>query len=256
MAPAARLGENKGMTRDDGNPAGLRAHYEAMWERAHGAIATGDIDRDERVLAGPDARRGLTLIARPGPVLAARFDALLDRLAGAEPGQYRHPPADMHVTILSLFTVTDRPAAQLAQLDAYGAAVRAALEGMQAFEIGFEGITLSRGAVLARGFPRGPALDSLRERLRGELRARGLGASLDQRYRLVTAHATLFRFAAPLREPARFATLLEGLRDTPLGSMRVDQLELVINDWYMSNATLERVDVLGLPAEAARRHQP
>lgn len=73
----------------------------------------------------------------------SRFDALLDRLAQAEPGQYRHPPADMHVTVLSLFTVTDHPGAQLAQLEAYRAAVYAALEGIAAFEIGFEGITCS-----------------------------------------------------------------------------------------------------------------
>lgn len=234
----------------------LHAHYAAMWERAHGAIAAGDIDCDQRLAAGPDARRGLTLIARPGAALAARFDALLDRLAAAEPEQYRHPPADMHLTVLSLFTVTEDPAAQLARLDGYRAAVRAALNGMGAFEIDFDGIALSRGAVLARGFPRGPALEGLRERLRSELLARGLGGTLDQRYRLVTAHATLFRFAAPLRQPSRFAALLAELRDAPLGSMRVDALELVINDWYMSSASLRRVDVLRLPAAATRRYQP
>jgi 2'-5' RNA ligase len=236
------------MSRSDSRPAGLQAHYEAMWERAHGAIAAGDIERDGRVLAGPDPRRGLTLIARPGPALRARFDALLDRLAAAEPGQYRHPPADMHLTVLSLFTVTEEPGAQLAQLDAYRAAVRAAVEDTEPFEIGFEGITLSRGAVMACGYPHGPALETLRERLRGQLRARGLGASLDQRYRLVTAHATLLRFATPLQQPSRFAALLEDVRTEPFGSMRVDQLELVVNDWYMSSGSLRQVELLRLPA--------
>ncbi|CAN7230854.1 2'-5' RNA ligase family protein [Massilia sp. LjRoot122] len=230
----------------------LHAHYAAMWERAHGAIGAGDVDRDERLAAGPDTRRGLTLIARPGAALAARFDTLLDRLAAAEPDQYRHPPADMHLTVLSLFTATEDPAAQLARLEEYRAAVHAALDGMAAFEIDFDGIALSRGAVLARGIPRGPALEGLRERLRGELLARGLAGTLDQRYRLVTAHATLFRFAAPLRQPSRFAALLAELRDAPLGSMRVDQLELVINDWYMSSAQLERVEVLRLPEPSPR----
>ncbi|KFI08918.1 2'-5' RNA ligase family protein [Massilia sp. BSC265] len=238
------------MSRSDSRSAGLQAHYDAMWTRAHGAIAAGDIDRDERVLAGPDPRRGLTLIARPGPALAARFDALLDRLAAAEPGQYRHPAADMHLTVLSLFTVTENPAAQLAQRDAYRAAVHAAVGGIEAFEIGFEGITLSRGAVMACGYPQGGALETLRGRLRDQLRARGLDASLDQRYRLVTAHSTLLRFATALRHPARFAAMLEELRNAPFGSMRVDALELAINDWYMSSASLQRVDVLRLPARA------
>jgi 2'-5' RNA ligase len=242
--------------KDDSRSPDLHAYYDAMWTRAHGAIAAGDIERDERVLAGPDPRRGLTLVARPGAVLRARFDALLERLAQAEPGQYRHPPADMHLTVLSLFTVTEEPGAQLAQLDAYRAAVHAALKGMEAFEIEFAGITLSRGAVMACGYPRGPALETLRERLRIQLRARGLDASLDQRYRLVTAHATLLRFAAPLRQPARFAALLEELRHAPLGSMQVDALELVVNDWYMSSGSLQRVELLRLPGRTARGVQP
>lgn len=237
---------------DDSRSLDLQAYYDAMWTRAHGAIAAGDIECDERVLAGPDERRGLTLIARPGPLLKACFDALLERLAQAEPGQYRHPPADMHLTVLSLFTVTDQPGAQLARLDDYRAAVDAAVAGMEPFEIGFAGITLSRGAVMACGYPRGPALETLRERLRIGLRARGLDASLDQRYRLVTAHATLFRFAAPLRQPARFAALLGELRAEPLGSMRVDELELVVNDWTMSSGSLQRVELLRLPAFSPR----
>lgn len=236
------------MTRDAAHSSDLQAHYDAMWERAHGAIAAGDIERDERVLAGPDPRRGLTLVARPGPVLRARFDALLERLAQAEPGQYRHPPDDMHLTVLSLFTVTEEPGAQLAQLEAYRAAVHAALAGIEPFEIDFAGITLSRGAVMACGYPRGPALETLRERLRVQLRAGGLDASLDQRYRLVSAHTTLFRFAAPLQQPSRFAALLEELRTAPFGSMHVDQLELVVNDWYMSSGSLQRVEVLRLLA--------
>ncbi|MFC0253714.1 2'-5' RNA ligase family protein [Massilia consociata] len=227
-------------------PIDLQAHYDAMWERAFGAVATGDIDCDARLAAGPDPRRGLTLIARPGAALAGRFDALLDRLAGCEPRQYRQPGADMHVTVLSLFTVTDDPVAELARVDEYRAAVRSALDGIGTFGIDFCGITLSRGAVLARGFPRGPALEMLRERLRGALRARGLDGSLDQRYRLVTAHVTLLRFVAPLREPSRFAALLEALRDEPLGSMQVDSLELVINDWTMSSGSLQRVEAWSL----------
>lgn len=234
------------MTTSPPSPAALRAHYDAMWEHAFPAVAAGAIDCDTRLAAGPDPRRGLTLVARPGAALAARFDALLDRLAGAAPGQYRHPRADMHLTILSLFTVADDIAPALARLDDYRAAVRAAVAGAPAFDIEVDGIALSRGAVLARGFPAGPVLETLRERLRAALRERGLDASLDQRYRLVTAHATLLRFVQPLAEPARFAALLGELRDAALGVMRVEEVELVVNDWYMSAASLRRVETLRL----------
>jgi 2'-5' RNA ligase len=224
----------------------LQIHYDIMWDRAFSAVACGDLDYDNNITAGTDLRRGVTLIACPNEALRARFDAVLDLLAGSEPNQYRYPVSDMHVTILSLFTVTENSAQQLHRLADYRTAVSAALEGIKAFKIDFAGISLSRSAVLAQDFPRGPALKTLRERLRVQLRDRGLNASLDQRYRFVTAHTTLFRFAAPLQDANGFAALLVSLRDEPLGSMRVDEVELVINDWYMSTNLVEQLAIIPL----------
>jgi 2'-5' RNA ligase len=225
----------------------LHAHYDAMWDRAWPAVANGDVDCDTHLAGGLDPRRGLTLIARPGAALAARFEALQDRLIDADPCQYRQPRADLHVTILSLFTVTADYAPHLARRADYAAAVRTALAGLPVFDIDVDGITISRGAVLARGFPRDGTLELLRARLRDTLRARGLDGMLDQRYRLVTAHATLLRFVAPLAEPDRFTVALAGVRDMPLGTMRVESLQLVVNDWYMSNAAVEPVETFTLP---------
>jgi len=226
----------------------LQEHYDTMWEHAFGAIACGEVDCDTRLAAGSDPRRGISLIARPCPSLQACFDGLLDRLADAEPRQYRYPAADMHMTILSLLTAGAGAAIHPALVDDYRAAAQAAVDGIEPIEIDFDGIALSRGAVMARGVPRGPALEILRERLRSALRERGLDGALDRRYRLVTAHMTLFRFTEPLRDAARFAALLDGLRDKPLGIMRIEQAELVVNDWYMSSQSLVRVAVLPLRA--------
>jgi 2'-5' RNA ligase len=224
----------------------LRAHYDAMWARAWPDVSRGDVDCDRHLAGGLDPRRGLTLIARPGPALAASFEAAQDALLAADPHQYRQPLPDLHMTVLSLFTVTDDYAPHLARRADYAAAVRAALDDLPAFAIDFEGITISRGAVLAKGFPRDGTLERLRARLRDALRARGLDGMLDQRYRLVTAHSTLLRFVAPPPEPARLAVALAALRDKPLGTMRVDSLQLVVNDWYMSSAAVEPVETFTL----------
>ena len=228
----------------------LAAHYDAMWEHAHCAIARGEVDCDTRLAAGPDPRRGISLIARPCQALQASFDHVLERLADAEPAQYRYPAADLHMTILSLLTVSADAVIHPALVDDYRAAVQAAVDGIDAIEIGFDGIALSRGAVMARGVPRGPSLEILRERLRRQLRERGLDGALDRRYRLVTAHMTLFRFTEPLRDAARCAALLHALRDEPLGALRIDRVELVINDWYMSSQSL--VQVAALPLRTQR----
>jgi 2'-5' RNA ligase len=224
----------------------LGAHYDAMWDRAWPDVARGDVECDRHLAGGLDPRRGMTLIARPDPALASRFAALQDRLAEADPHLYRQPRADLHMTVLSLFTVTEDYGPHLARRTEYAAAVRAAVEGLPAFDVGFGGITISRGAVLAKGFPRDGTLERLRARLREALRERGLDGMLDQRYRLVTAHSTLLRFVARPADPARLAAALAAVRDEPLGTLRVDTLQLVVNDWYMSSAAVEPVEAFAL----------
>lgn len=230
------------------NPANqsLATHYDAMWGQAYGAIARREVDCDTRLATGPDPCRGISLVARPGQALRARIDHVLDRLADAEPEQYRYPAADLHMTILSLLTVSANAAIHPGLVDDYRGAVEAAMDGIDAFEIGFDGIALSRGAVMARGFPRGPSLEALRERLRTQLRERVLDGALDRRYRLVTAHMTLLRFTEPLRDAARYAALLYALRDDRLGTLRIDHAQLVVNDWYMSSQSLVQVATLPL----------
>jgi 2'-5' RNA ligase len=100
--------------------------------------------------------------------------------------------------------------------------------------------------VLAQGFPCDGTLEALRERLRAQLRARGLDASLDQRYKLVTAHATLLRFVRPPAQPERFAAALAALRDAPLGRLRVGRVELALNDWYMRSGSLHDIETFDL----------
>lgn len=130
----------------------LQVHYATMWNSAFGAVARGDIDCDTRLAAGRDLRRGLTLIACPSPALQARFKFLLDRLALREPQQYRYAVTNMDVAILPLFTAIENPVSEFIQLTDYIDSVRAALDGIEAFDIKFHGITMSRVLCLPKGF--------------------------------------------------------------------------------------------------------
>jgi hypothetical protein len=62
----------------------------------------------------------------------------------------------------------------------------------------------------------------------------------------VTAHSTLMRFAGPLQDPLRFARELEAWGEEPLGQMRVQEVELVVNDWYMSHQSLRLLETFPL----------
>lgn len=156
-----------------------------------------------------------------------------------EPEQRYQPASDLHHTVLSLFTATVDHQPHMARLPDYLGAVSEVVAGTSPFTIDVRGVTLTPGAVLAQGFPRDDTLAVLRDKLRRAISARGLGGALDQRYRLVTAHMTIVRFAVPLREPERFVSALQEARSTDFGSTRVEQLELVFGDWFHTRAREE-----------------
>jgi 2'-5' RNA ligase len=160
-------------------------------------------------------------------------------LRNLDPEQYYYNTSELHVTALSLFTATEEVDRYLARYDLYKEAVRAALAGAPSFGIEFAGVTLSREAVMIRGYPDSAALNETREALRRELRARGLTEGLDGRYRLETAHMTVARFRHPLRDSRAYTELLERHRSHPFGRTQVQELHLVRNDWYMSPSVVE-----------------
>jgi 2'-5' RNA ligase len=218
----------------------LAARYDALWHASAPSVREGAVTLDAFAFAkADDARRGVTLLARPSAAVARAITGLLDELRAIEPAQYYQPVRDLHVTVLSLFTATVDHAAQMARVDDFRAAVAEAVDGAAPFDVDLTGVTLAPAAVLARGFPHDDTLERVRERLRQALAARGLGSTLDQRYRLTTAHTTLVRFAHSLRSPARFVDALDAARDRPFGTFTVNRLELVLGDWYQSSERAE-----------------
>jgi 2'-5' RNA ligase len=227
----------------------LQKRYDKLWSAAIGKIRTGKIESD-RVLAGGlvDHRRGLTLIARPTVEVREKVATFLRELRRLEPDQYYYARADLHLTILSLFTATVAYKRFLAHTEKYLAAVESALQKAGPMRIEFAGITASPGAIMIQGFPDSEALNDLRDNLREQLRIRGLTRGLDVRYRLETAHMTVARFRAPLRDSEHFASALARSRRRSFGSTTIKNLSLVTNDWYMTHRTLETLNPYRLVA--------
>jgi 2'-5' RNA ligase len=220
----------------------LQKRYDDLWSAAIGKIQTGKIESDRVLAAGlVDRRRGLTLIARPSADVRKKVTTFLRELRRLEPEQYYYAASDLHLTILSLFGAMTKPARFLVHLEKYVAAVDSVLREAGPIQIKFAGITVSAGAIMIQGFPDIDALNELRDNLRQQLRVRGLTKRLDVRYRLETAHMTIARFRAPLRDSKQFASVLEHARHRPFGSVTIKSLSLVTNDWYMTHQTLETI---------------
>jgi 2'-5' RNA ligase len=230
----------------------LQERYTGLWNGAIGEIRAGRVMMDPLLASRePDRRRCVTVLARPSAAIQHSVSEFLDELRVVNPEQYYYDPAELHLTVLSLFTATLEHERYLERYAEYLAAVKAALANAVSFAVDFSGVTLTREAVMIQGFPMTTTLNNLREVLRNELRARHLTEGLDGRYILQTAHMTAVRFRAPLRENAHFAEVLERYRDRPFGRMQVQELNLVRNDWYMSRSSVAVLERFQLSSSSA-----
>jgi 2'-5' RNA ligase len=205
-------------------------------------FATGRVRTDPHLLdRAADDRRGLSLIIRPVPDMTARLTGLIDHLREIAPGQHVYQPDELHITLLALIGAASGFDLGAVPVAAYHALLADLFAHVRPFEVHFTGVTASPDGVMVCGHSEGDALNSLRDQLRERLAQAGLGATLDRRYRIVTAHSTILRFCV---QPANLPALVEfltPLRDHNLGTFRVNLVELVTNDWYMSH---DRVKVL------------
>lgn len=222
--------------------ARLKARYDRFWSETIGRIRAGRVERDPVLESRlPDQRRGLTLIARPSATVRQSVVSFLRELQELEPDQYFYTATELHMTVLSLFTAMVEHGPFFARIKQYLAALDDALRGVAPFRIEFEGVTTSAGTVMIQGFFEDGALNDLRDALRSQLRLCGLGGGVDERYRLESAHMTVVRFRAPLRDSERFARALEAARRRSFGATVVRNLSLVKSDWYMSRRTTETI---------------
>ncbi|MEJ5246713.1 MAG: 2'-5' RNA ligase family protein [Caldilinea sp.] len=214
--------------------------YDALWRQAMAHYAEGRVEIDP-YLAEPqnDRRLGVTVIARPSPEVIERLMTFIRRMVEVEPEQYFYRATDLHVTILSLFTATERWEPHFARLSDYLDACAEVLSQAERFTVEFRGVTAAPGAILCQGFPCNEALNALRDRLREALHRRNLGQGLDVRYRLVTAHMTLMRFQRPPSALPLLIDLLQAHRDVHFGQTTFASLQVVKNDWCMRTEKVE-----------------
>jgi 2'-5' RNA ligase len=85
---------------------------------------------------------------------------------------------------------------------------------------------------MVQGFLKDDALNTIRTQLRENFKNSGLEQSMDKRYTIQTAHATVFRLKEKLCNKAEFLQIVNDYRDYYFGTSSVNNLEFVLNDWY------------------------
>jgi 2'-5' RNA ligase len=211
-----------------------QAVYDRLWAEAQEHFAAGRVRTDAHLLdRASDRRRGISLIIRPTPDIIARLGVVIDALNAIAPGQHVYRPDELHVTLLSLISAAADFDLDAVPLDRYRAVLEKLFAQVQPFTIRFTGVTASPDTVFVGG--QSDALNTLRDRLRADLTRAGLGETLDRRYRIVTAHATVLRFQTQPDCLLKLVRYLAAQRTRDLGDFTVSAVEFTFNDWYMSH---------------------
>jgi 2'-5' RNA ligase len=214
----------------------LIQHYDAMRRAAFDQLQQQGPSVDSLIDSAQDTRRGITLLARPAEGITAKIAAVLADFHQSEPDQYYYPVSDIHLTVLSIISCYPGFALNDINVEAYQDTASAIARQTAPFAIRFSGLTASPSGVMVQGMPLGEGLKHLREETRRFFRKSGLQQSIDLRYTLQTAHATVIRFKSGLLNTAAFIKKVEQYEGLDFGVFTVDAVELVYNDWYQRAA--------------------
>lgn len=214
--------------------------YEQLWQDAVAAFERGEQKTDVHLPdKARDSRRGVTLVFRPS---AAVLDVVVDfigRLEAVCPGQYFYQREEMHVTVLSIITMTESWRAEMDRFEKCRHIIRDVLNGQRTFKVRFSGVTASPDSVMIQGFPKDDGLAAIRDTLRGTFTRAGFGDMLDRRYKVTAAHISIMRFCKAGADMKRLLAFLKESREVDFGECNVDRLELIFSDWYASADTVK-----------------
>lgn len=219
----------------------LAAHYNQLFVESSKAILDNNYVIDTKIDAENDNRFGITLLIRPPESIKNKIQLFLNELKKEDDSQYFYPNSDIHITVLSIISCYDGFSLKQINPSEYIAIIEENLAALQNLEINLNGITASSSTIMIQGFPSNESLNSFRDSLRTTFKNTNLEHSIDSRYTLFTAHISVCRFRKNIANTENLISILEKHRTHDFGKFKVNELELVYNDWYQKQ---EKTQVL------------
>lgn len=212
-----------------------------MWKESLQKIEEQGFDFDSLIDSERDDRFGITLLIRPDQKVKESIQEFINEIKQVEPHHHFYPTTDIHVTVMPLISCYE--GFRLTQIDPqkYIDLLADCLIAIPGFIIQFCGVTASPSCIMVKGFPSNATLELVRNRLRAAFKKVPLEQSLDKRYPLQTAHSTVIRFKHQVRNPMEILAKIEQFNDCDFGTFKVDQMELVFNDWYQREKKVKQL---------------
>ena len=224
----------------------LEFHYNQLNSESLEALHEGRYHIDHLIDSPSDSRRGITLLIRQNEQIKANIQEFQSAIKEVEPYQYYYPSSDLHVTTLSIISCYDGFKLSQIDINQYIDLLTEELTNTRGFQIEFRGTTLSRSGILIKGFPN-PTLNQIRDKLRTRFKKSEFQSSIDSRYQIKTAHCTVMRFRKQLQNIEELINKINQYENLSFGTLKVNSLELVYNDWYQKYSktkTLKQITLI------------
>lgn len=219
----------------------LTAHYNDLWERSIQKIKAENFQVDPLLDSHADNRYGVTLLIRPDAPVKKNIQQFLTDLKTIEPDQYYYRDSDIHITVMSIISCYNGFALEQIEIASYIELIQKSIASAKKTEISFRGITASPSCIMIQGFLHDSTLNNIRDELRNNFKHSSLQQSIDKRYTIQAAHATVVRFRKEVQNKEEFLDRLEKYRDHNFGTFTVNSLELVFNDWYQREEYVKKL---------------
>lgn len=215
--------------------------YSQMWLDSIDKFESNECVIDPLIHDPTDMRRGITVLSYFDNAVAVEISNFLDELNIIEPAQYYYPKNELHLTILSIIScITGFKLANI-DVEAYISVFKETLHNIDGFKVHYKGITVSPSCILIQGFPEGKQLNHLRDALRVNFKKAKLAATIDSRYKILTAHTTAVRCLTPFKNSHNVMKILSKYKNHDFGTLEVNSLELVFNNWYQNLSVTKRL---------------
>ena len=211
----------------------LTEHYDELYKASIKKIENDEYQTDLLIDSPNDKRFGITLMIRPPKKIKNNIQLFIQELKQLDSSQYYYPSSDIHITVLSIISCYEGFNLDRISIFEYSELIGSCIKEIDPLKINFKGVTASDSSIMIQGFPEYGKLNDLRSTVRTAFRNSELEQSIDKRYAIQTAHATVVRFRSKLRNKKGVLKIINDYKYFDFGTFDVEELELVFNDWYL-----------------------
>ena len=219
----------------------LKKHYRKLYNESIDEISSDEYEVDNLIDSKLDQRFGITLLIRPSNEVKDKIQVFLNELKIIDPNQYYYPNSDIHITVMSIISCYEGFDIKKIELSKYIDIIKKCLPSNKHLQIQFKGLTASNSCIMLQGFMTNNLLNNIRNNLRTEFKKTVLEQSLDKRYSIQTAHATIVRFKEHLTDKNAFLKKIDNYAAYDFGTFDVKKIEFVYNDWYQRKKFVKKL---------------